>query len=868
MRRLPLLAAALALPAAAPAQQADTHAIVGARVLTVSGAALERATVVLRDGLVAAVGPDVAPPPDARVLDGTGLVVTPGLVDALSGIGLPAPARGGPGGGNAGAGEGPAAGLSPQALALDRVRADDVAKAREAGVTTALVVAKEGVLPGQSVVLNLGEDRPESMVLRQPAGLHLHMASLDRKYPGSLMGTMAHVRQALADAARAREAWAAWDSAPRGKKRPLYDPALLPWQEALAGRVPLVVTCNNENDVRRAIALADEWKLRVVVANAPLAARSAELLKGRRLPLVVGVNFDPPRAGGVFGLDEEQERRRVREAEENPAALARAGVRFGLASAWAPDYVAGIRKAIERGLPAETALRAATLGAAEALSLGDRLGSLEPGKIANVVAWSGEPFAKETRARYVFVDGRLYEPEAKERDGRAGEAKDARPRADAPPVAETALPPLPVSPPPVPAGKTIAIVGGTLLTVSSPGEVAGGTVLVRDGTILAVGKDVAVPDGAVVIDAKGRYVMPGIVDSHSHTAIEGWVNECTDVITAETRVRDVIDHRDVSIYRQLAGGVTAINVLHGSCNAIGGQNAVLKLRWGKGPEDLVFREAPRGIKFALGENVKRSNFRRPGEEPRYPGSRMGVEAVLREGFLKARAYRKEWADHEAKQKAAARGEEPVPPRRDLRLETLADILDGKVLVHAHGYRADEMLLLMRVADEFGFKVRTFQHGLECYKIASEIARHGAGVGTFIDWWAFKMETIDAIPYNPAILSARGVRVSLNSDSDELARRLYGDAAKAVKYGGVSEEEALRMITLHPAWQLGVDRHVGSLEAGKQADIAIFSGHPLSAAARCEMTLVDGQVYFDRAKDLAARAGVAPWEPLAAAGGTR
>jgi imidazolonepropionase-like amidohydrolase len=247
---------------------------------------------------------------------------------------------------------------------------------------------------------------------------------------------------------------------------------------------------------------------------------------------------------------------------------------------------------------------------------------------------------------------------------------------------------------------------------------------------------------------------------------------------------------------------------------------------------------------------------------------MGVEAVLREGFLKARAYRKEWADHEAKQKAAARGEEPVPPRRDLRLETLADILDGKVLVHAHGYRADEMLLLMRVADEFGFKVRTFQHGLECYKIASEIARHGAGVGTFIDWWAFKMETIDAIPYNPAILSARGVRVSLNSDSDELARRLYGDAAKAVKYGGVSEEEALRMITLHPAWQLGVDRHVGSLEAGKQADIAIFSGHPLSAAARCEMTLVDGQVYFDRAKDLAARAGVAPWEPLAAAGGTR
>ena len=476
---------------------------------------------------------------------------------------------------------------------------------------------------------------------------------------------------------------------------------------------------------------------------------------------------------------------------------------------------------------------------------------------------------KETKARYVFVDGRLYEPEAKEagRGGKAEEPKGAK--ADAPAKVEAPLAPLPASPPPFPTGKTVAIVGGTVLTVGPQGIVANGTVLLRDGKIVAVGRDVAVPDGAVVIDAKGRYVMPGIIDSHSHTAIEGGVNECTDVITAETRVTDVIDHHDVSIYRQLAGGVTAVNVLHGSCNAIGGQNAVLKLRWGKGPEELVFKEAPRGIKFALGENVKRSGFRIPGQEPRYPGSRMGVEAVLREGFLKARAYRAEWTQYEAQQKAAgAKGEKPVPPRRDLRLETLAEILDGKILVHAHAYRADEMLMLMKVADEFGFKVRTFQHGLECYKIASEIARHGAGVGTFIDWWAFKMETIDAIPYNPAILASHGVRASVNSDSDELARRLYWDAAKAVKYGGVSEEEALRMLTLNPAWQLGVDRYVGSLEAGKQADIAIFGGHPLSAAARCEMTLVDGQVYFDRAKDLAARGALAEWAPLAPVGGAR
>jgi imidazolonepropionase-like amidohydrolase len=268
----------------------------------------------------------------------------------------------------------------------------------------------------------------------------------------------------------------------------------------------------------------------------------------------------------------------------------------------------------------------------------------------------------------------------------------------------------------------------------------------------------------------------------------------------------------------------------------------------------VFKEAPRGIKFALGENPKRSNFRVPGE-PRYPATRMGVEVVLREAFAEARAYKRSWQEHETKRKTARAGTTPpLSPRRDLRLETLADVLDGKVLVHAHCYRADEILMLLRVADDFGFKIRTLQHGLESYKVAKEIAAHGAGVGTFIDWWAFKLEAFDATPYNPAILQRHGVRVSLNSDSDELARRLYWDAAKAVKYGGVTEDEALRMITWNAAWQLGIDARVGSIEPGKDADLAVFSAHPFSPEARVETTLVDGVVYFDRAKDLAARPG--------------
>lgn len=404
------------------------------------------------------------------------------------------------------------------------------------------------------------------------------------------------------------------------------------------------------------------------------------------------------------------------------------------------------------------------------------------------------------------------------------------------------------------AGKPLAIRGGTILTVGPEGTIEAGTLLIRDGRIAAVGRDVAVPAGAEVIDARGRYVIPGIVDAHSHTAIEGNVNEGSEIVTAEVRIADVLDQGDVDIYRELAGGVTTINVLHGSANSIGGQNAIIKLRWGvNSPEELLLQGAPRGIKFALGENPKRSNFSIPNQPRRYPATRMGVEVSIRDAFEKAQAYKREWEEYERKLKAAgARGEKPVPPRRELRLETLRDVLDGRIQVHAHCYRSDEILMLIRVAEEFGFKIRTFQHVLEGYKVASEIARHGAGASTFSDWWAYKMEAYDAIPYNAAIMASKGVVVSLNSDSDELARRLYWEAAKVVKYGGVPEAEALKMVTLNPAIQLGIDKRVGSLEVGKDADVAVFSAHPFAPDTRVELTLVDGVVRFDRAKDLAAR----------------
>ncbi len=409
-----------------------------------------------------------------------------------------------------------------------------------------------------------------------------------------------------------------------------------------------------------------------------------------------------------------------------------------------------------------------------------------------------------------------------------------------------------------------AITNATIMTVGPAGTIDKGTILIKGGKITAVGASVAVPAGATVIDAASRVVTPGIIDAHSHTAVEDSVNECTNIVTAEVRVEDALDPRDISIYRQLAGGVTAANVLHGSCNSIGGQNATIKFRWGvESGEALLFKGAPPGIKFALGENPKRSSFTTGTR--RYPATRMGVEVSIRDAFLEAKAYKKEWDAYDAAMKAVstrkpAKGAPaavaPVAPRKNLQMEALKEILEGKRLVHAHSYRADEILMMIDVANEMGFKIATFQHVLEGYKVATEIAKHGAGASTFSDWWAYKMEAYDAIPYNAAIMASHGVLVSFNSDSDELARRLYWEAAKAVRYGGVSEDEAFKMVTLNPAKQLGIDKWVGSIEVGKDADLAIFKAHPFAADTRVEMTLVDGKVMFDRSKDVAARKGVA------------
>jgi imidazolonepropionase-like amidohydrolase len=391
----------------------------------------------------------------------------------------------------------------------------------------------------------------------------------------------------------------------------------------------------------------------------------------------------------------------------------------------------------------------------------------------------------------------------------------------------------------------------TVLTITK-GTLQNTDILLRNGKIAQIGQGLSAP-GARVVDATGKYIMPGIIDPHSHMMADA-INEGSLSVTSMVRIRDVLNPTAINVYRALAGGVTTINILHGSANTIGGQNATVKLKYGRSADEMLFDGAPPGIKFALGENVTQKNRSvQPGAQRRYPATRMGQEEVLRDAFTRAQDYKRRWDDYRAR---ASRERNLVAPRRDLELEPLVEVLEGKRLVHAHGYRADELLMLLNVADEFGFQVKTLQHVLEGYKIATEIAKHGAGASSFADSWSYKIEAYDAIPYNNAIMMRHGVLQTINSDSDERVRRLNIDAAKLMRYGGLTEEEALRTITYNGAVQLGVEGRVGSIEVGKDADLAIWNNHPLSVYANVETTFIDGDVYFDRQQDLARRAQIA------------
>src|ERR1041385_438481 len=758
------------------------------------------------------------------------------------------------------------------------------------------------------------------------------------------MGTIALIRQPMLDAQWQRSAMQAAAQYP-SEPRPEFFSDLSALEDVIAGKQSVIFETTDEFSLLRATKIANEFSLKLMVRGSGYEYRRLEAVKKTGLQIILPVNFPEPPS--VQTPEDElnvglSDLRYWDEAPENPKKLQEAGISFAFTSATLKDpanFLANVRKAVDRGLSSDAALTALTITPSKFFGVDKKLGTLEVGKMANIVIADGDLFSEKTKIRETWIDGKRYEVKPKpdydprgtweatlskapvdtlsivlkgDLDKLQGSAKakgkeskfstavfsdmrlsigfsgdsiglegvirmtgtsagdriigtgeladgrvfswNATRKEPFKPEPDTSKPKQPVIAsfipdyPPGAFGRAklpdqpanLLIRDATIWTSGPQGTLNNSDVLVERGKIVKIGQHLQAPSDAVVIDANGKHVTAGLIDCHSHSAAAGSVNESGQAITAEVRIGDIIDADDISIYRELAGGLTVANVLHGSANPIGGQNQVIKLRWGVLPEEMKCEGAIPGIKFALGENPKQSNW---GDRftTRYPQTREGVEQIIRDEFRAALDYEKSWNEFKE-------GKRHIPPHRDLQAETILVILKGKRLVHSHSYRQDEILMLLRVAEDFGFKIGTFQHVLEGYKVADQLAKHGAGASTFSDWWAYKFEVYDAIPYNGALMHDAGVVVSYNSDSDELARRLNTEAAKAVKYGGVSQEEALKFVTINPAKQLRIDKRVGSLEVGKDADFVVWSGNPLSTYSVCEQTWIDGKKYFDRDED--------------------
>ena len=860
------------------------HALIGGRVVINPSNSLENATVILRDGIIEAVGRDVKPPSDARIWNASNSVIYAGFIDPyLSITGTNAPVAtthvdpiGGltsgvnflgvesqekvrlqPGAGYEVTSVTPqarvATGYTPNAKTLETLR--------ELGFTAGNVVPNKGILRGSSAFVNLSDAPPNEAILR--ADTHQHIAFESQEvYPKSLMGTIAVVRQTFADARHYVLDQADYRAKPTARKRPDLNPALDALAPVLNRQTTVVFEPGSVLMGDRAGQLARELGLNFAVVGSGHEWRRPDLMKAVNAPFIMPLNLPsaPKLPDEDDWLDVSLDQLRHWDwAAENAAMLRQQGLEVALTTHALGDrkvFRKNLRLAIDRGLSERDALAALTTVPAKLCGVADRLGTIEKGKIANLTVVEGAGyFDAEAKVKQVWIDGVVFEtqppkpaivkaipakpaePKAEAKDTKKADAEKKKAELTALQKQRLAQPPN-ASRGPLAAPKSVLIRNATVWTCGPQGTLTNASVLIVGGKVQQVGYFKAqLSADTLVIDAAGQHLTPGLIDCHSHTAILGGVNEGSLPSTAMVRIADVVNSETENLYQQLAGGLTMANLLHGSANPIGGQNSVIKLRFGAGPEGLKFTNAPGGIKFALGENVKQSNW---GEKntTRFPQSRMGVPTFYVNRFTAARQYLDDWADYTRKG--------GVPPRTNLELEALGEILNGTRRIHCHSYRGDEIIAFLRVCESFGVRVATLQHVLEGYKVADEIARHGAGGSCFTDWWGFKFEVFDAIPYAGSLMHARGVNVSFNSDSSELARRMYLEAAKAVKYGGTSETEALKFVTLNPAKQLGVDQWVGSLEPGKDADFALWSKSPLAYDTVCEQTWIEGRKYFDRA----------------------
>jgi imidazolonepropionase-like amidohydrolase len=761
-----------------------------------------------------------------------------------------------------------------------------LAPLRESGFTAGVIAPVKGIFRGTSALVALSEENPNEVVIKPDVFQHIAFETHqddERAFPGSLMGVIATVRQTFFDEHHYALDHADYQKSSAARKRPEFDPGLEALAPAADKKMRVAFEPGSALMVDRAAHVASELGLDFCLLSSGQEWRRPDLAQATGATFIVPLDFPTlPKLPNEADWDQIRldQLRAWDWAPENPALLRQQGLALALTTYGLSDkkkFRQNLRLALDRGLSETDALAGLTTVPAKLCGVEKLLGTIEAGKLANLTVVEGKGyFDPEAKVREVWIDGRIYRAPAEEpKAGKAEAKKAASPEEGAParPKAEpekkeptskdektieekkdkkkeqlraaerkrVARAPLEgrgvLAAPP-----SILIRNATIWTCGPEGILTNAQILFSQGKIQAVGKFKAeLPANTLQIDGQGLHVTPGLIDCHSHTAILGTVNESGLPCTAMVRIRDVVNSETDNLYQQLAGGLTGANLLHGSANPIGGQNCVIKLRDGASPEDLIFDAAPQGIKFALGENVKQSNW---GEKytTRLPQTRMGVRTFIANRFTAAREYLAEW---ERYRKNAGGTPAAQAPRRDLELEAIGEILQGKRWIHCHSYRQDEILMLIRLMESFGVKIATFQHVLEGYKVADEIAKHGAGASTFADWWAYKFEVYDAIPYNGSLMRDRDVVVSFNSDSSELARRLYLEAAKAVKFGGTPEAEALKFVTLNPARQLRIDSRVGSLEQGKDADFVVWSKSPLDSGTVCLQTWIEGKKYFDR-----------------------
>ncbi len=920
------------------------YALVHANIVKDGNTTLKDAAIIIKNGKVMQVGNNLSIPADALVIDLKGKYIYPSFIDVYSDYGVAVPQRQGTFSfnqpaqltNNAKGAYGWNQALKPEVDAYRIFSADEqkAAALREQGFGTVLTHQKDGIARGTGTVVTLADKNDNLVMLKERASAHysFNKGTSTQSYPGSLMGSIALLRQTYLDAQ-----WYKSNPSAEGVNITLQS-----WNNNQS--LPQFFEANDKWNAIRADRVGDEFGVQYVIKAGGNEYQRINEIAATKATFVLSLDY--PQAMDVEDPNDARfvalsAMKHWELAPTNAAAFEKANIPFCFTTSDLRDvktFMANLKKAIDYGLSESKALDALTKTPAQLLGVYDKVGSIENGKMANFIVTSGPVFAdkssilenwvlgtryevkdertevkgvydltinngakyslevkspsaatiisgKDTIAAKLSYDGKIvklnFAPTKKSKSSNrlsgvsngttwsgtgvdtAGKSflwtatyksevtdkADSAKKKEALALGKVVFPFTGYGVEEMPKQENILIKNATVWTNEAQGKIEGADVLVKNGKIVQVGK--GLNDGSArVIDGTGKHLTPGIIDEHSHIAAAS-INEGGQSVTSEVRIQDNIDPEDVDIYFQLSGGVTSSHILHGSANTIGGQTQLIKLRWGADDKGLMFAGSDPFIKFALGENVKRSSS---SANNRYPDTRMGVQQVLQDAFQRAKEYEANLKKAEANNKK--KGATPMVVRRDLELDALVEIMNKKRFITCHSYVQSEITAAMRVAEQFGFNVNTFTHILEGYKVADKMKAHGAAASTFSDWWMYKNEVVDAIPYNPTIMHRVGLNVAINSDDAEMARRLNQEAAKSMKYGGMSEEDAFKMVTLNPAKMLHIDNKVGSIKAGKDADLVLWSDNPMSIYAKAEKTIVDGTVFFDREKEAEVRNRIA------------